>query len=554
MVTLHAYVLRELLKTFGLTLAALTALFTMGGGLYNVVSYEGFSAADVFRFVPLLIPIVVTLTMPIAALFAVTMVYGRLADDNELVACRAAGVNVHRMFRSAVLLSIFVAVFTLLFGSFIIPRFVGRIEQFARNNIRDLVAQTLQRKGFIHRSRDGADSYTLTAEQVQGVTDEALLTKGFEVGSGLHYLLIRNPTLLHIDEHGALQRFAAAREGMVIFDTRPTPIELTLLVREGRNFEVGKSAVTIRQQQIGPIPMELPARVRMSTAALDDLIRWRASPWLAPRLQDEIRMYRRELLREHLFAWCAERIEAGADIEFPGADERSFLVRASSAERVRSGLRLSDVSVEVQRADAAVQVRYEAAAADLIAADFGLFGLALEIRMLQTEDADVLEYNPRFGDPDTPRRKPTLSVDGPWVPSEVEADLAQFPPSAVLDPNVEMPVPQALADRRISLQNSAKHVQRKITATIHFRSAYTVSVLVTGLMGAALGVIFRGSRALAAVLIAMIPFFSVLILMVLGRHVAEDPATTQYGPLVTWGGLAVVLVADFVILRLGVRR
>ena len=46
MITLHAYVLRELLKTFGLTILALTALFTMGGGLYNVVRSPGVTATS----------------------------------------------------------------------------------------------------------------------------------------------------------------------------------------------------------------------------------------------------------------------------------------------------------------------------------------------------------------------------------------------------------------------------------------------------------------------------------------------------------------------------
>src|SRR5512134_685521 len=148
MVTLHSYILRELLITFGLTLAALTALFTMGGGLFNVVRYEGVSAGDVVGFVPLMVPIVVTLTMPVAALFAATMVYGRLAADNELVACRAAGINIHRLFLAVVLLSVFVAAFTLLSGSFLIPGFAQQIEGFARRNLRDLVAQKLQHEGF----------------------------------------------------------------------------------------------------------------------------------------------------------------------------------------------------------------------------------------------------------------------------------------------------------------------------------------------------------------------------------------------------------------------
>jgi len=199
MVTLHTYVLRELLKTFGLALAALTVLFTMGGGLYNIVRYEGVSAGDVFGFVPILIPIVVTLTMPMAALFATAMVYGRLAADNELLACRAAGINIHRLLLAAVLLSVFVAAFSLLFGSFIIPSFMQRIDSFTRSNIRDLVAQQLQQKGFVHRGREGEDRYTFTAEKVDYVSDAALRAKYFEVADGLHYLLVTNPTFLQLN-------------------------------------------------------------------------------------------------------------------------------------------------------------------------------------------------------------------------------------------------------------------------------------------------------------------------------------------------------------------
>ena len=99
MVTLHAYILRELLKAFGLTVLALTALFTMGGGLYNILKFEGVSATDLFSVLPLMIPVAVTITMPVAAIFAATITYGRLAADNELVACRAVTSLEHRLER-----------------------------------------------------------------------------------------------------------------------------------------------------------------------------------------------------------------------------------------------------------------------------------------------------------------------------------------------------------------------------------------------------------------------------------------------------------------------
>src|SRR5262245_40334410 len=115
MFTLHGYILRELLKNFALSMIALTALFTLAGGIFNTVAYEGVTSSDLLSFLPLLFPIVVTLTMPVAALFACTMVYGRLAADNELTACRAAGINVHRLLLPAGLLAIFVSLFTVSF-------------------------------------------------------------------------------------------------------------------------------------------------------------------------------------------------------------------------------------------------------------------------------------------------------------------------------------------------------------------------------------------------------------------------------------------------------
>ena len=105
MATLHGYILRELLKTFALALTALTVIFTMGGGLYNIVRYEGVTTADIARLLPLMLPSAITFLMPIAALFAATMVYGRLAADNELTASRASGNNNHRLFLSAGILS-----------------------------------------------------------------------------------------------------------------------------------------------------------------------------------------------------------------------------------------------------------------------------------------------------------------------------------------------------------------------------------------------------------------------------------------------------------------
>jgi len=51
--------------------------------------------------------------LPVAALFATTMVYGRLAADNELTACRAAGISFFAIAWPALVLGFTVALSSL---------------------------------------------------------------------------------------------------------------------------------------------------------------------------------------------------------------------------------------------------------------------------------------------------------------------------------------------------------------------------------------------------------------------------------------------------------
>ncbi len=555
MVTLHAYVLRELLKTLILTVTALTVLFTMGGGLYNVIAFEGVSAGDVFRFLPLLIPIVVTLTLPMAALFSATMVYGRLAADNELVACRAAGINIQRLFAGAVLLAVFVAAFSLVFGNFVIPEFALRIERFARNNLRDMVAQHLQYDGFIQRrEKDGGDRYTLTAERVRGVSTAALQEKGFETGPELHYLLISNPTFLHVDGDGDLVRFTVARHGLCLFDTRPTPIEATFFVHDARDFEVGKRAVYVGEQQIGPIKVPLPKPFKLSATDLRTLLYWREAPWAAPTMREDVTAYLTRLKAHRFYEHCARALAGGGTLEL--ADERSRRYRITAAEVTSEGrqLALRDGRIELHHPGEPQPTVYEAQRVEVRGRPLPSGDLFVEITLIRTLNRDVLVYEPQDAAHGAARHKPTLSLDGAQVPDAVLEEVRQYTPAAVVDRAATIEAPQELANQRASLQNAADELRRKIVGTIHFRLGYTSSALVTVLMGAILGVIFRGARALAAFALAMIPFFSVTILMVLGRQLTEDEMTTSIGPAVTWGGLVLVLIADLVILRVGVRR
>ena len=358
MATLHSYILRELLKSFALTLVALTALFTMGGGLYNVLRHEGLSAGDLFGFIPMLIPVVVTLTMPVAALFASSMVYGRLAADNELVACRAAGINVHRLFLSAILLSVFVVGFTLFFGDLVIPDFVRRLDQFARANLRDIALQKLQTTGHVRYELEG-ERFLLTAHGVQTLTDVALQEHGLPTGDGISYLLIEAPVFLQIDNNdndSTLVRYASAAHGLCMFDVRSDP-ELTIYVDDGREFDLRSRSVQLKKQQLGPMPIPLEYKRKASMVDIATLLRWRRAPWKADRLRPNVRSFMLALTGERLLEDCARRVAAGQPLTFEDDRGQAYRVTAATCEEDRKGVLLGDARVEILPAQCIIRPR-----------------------------------------------------------------------------------------------------------------------------------------------------------------------------------------------------
>ena len=76
-----------------LAVVFMTAVFVLIM-VMNQAVLNGLTPMDVIRLTPLIIPVTLPYTVPVSLLFAVTLVYGRLAGDNEIVAIKTAGVGI----------------------------------------------------------------------------------------------------------------------------------------------------------------------------------------------------------------------------------------------------------------------------------------------------------------------------------------------------------------------------------------------------------------------------------------------------------------------------
>jgi len=94
--TLHRYLFREIFRIFLLASLALTLILSLGSILRPVQEY-GVGPGQVIHLMGYFLPITLTFVLPMSALFAGALVYGRFTSDNELDACRASGISILTM-------------------------------------------------------------------------------------------------------------------------------------------------------------------------------------------------------------------------------------------------------------------------------------------------------------------------------------------------------------------------------------------------------------------------------------------------------------------------
>lgn len=173
---IHRYIFREMFKVFALATVALSVILCLGM-ILRPVQDIGIGPRQVLHLIGYMMPITLTFVLPIAALFAASLCYGRFAADNELDACRASGVGMFSLVYSGFVLSIMVAMANLFLSFYVTPTFVQRAEKSLKADAQKIIFRNIQRQGFYKSPDEGWQIYADFADPKEEILSGVVITE-----------------------------------------------------------------------------------------------------------------------------------------------------------------------------------------------------------------------------------------------------------------------------------------------------------------------------------------------------------------------------------------
>ena len=132
---------------------ALTLIMSLGSILLPVQDY-GLGPRHALHLMGYFLPITLTFVLPIAALFAGALVYGRFASDNELDACKASGISFLTLVYPGLALAIMVAIANLILSFHVTPVFVRMAEKSIKADAKQILFRNIKRRGYYELLQD----------------------------------------------------------------------------------------------------------------------------------------------------------------------------------------------------------------------------------------------------------------------------------------------------------------------------------------------------------------------------------------------------------------
>ena len=519
--TLCWYIFRDLLRVFLMTALALAGIMSFAG-LLRPLTQHGLNGMQVAQMLGYFMPAMTTYSLPVAALFATTMVYGRFSADNELVAARAAGISHWMISLPALVLGLLVATVSLAMLAFLVPLATLQVERVIYSNLAQLVANQIDRTHTIDFNQDET-ALTIWAGSARvidapaGNDDQVVQLSNVMIAT--YERQGRGPNRIEVPTDFYIARSAMAYITPARGDE---PVLLRVLLDQGAKFPrelTGRRdqavEVSIAATQFGPWPLPSPVRENSKFMPTRPLQRLLPEPQESQRLGRLMTQFVREDMRQaYLNRLLLQLTESSDRVRFVAGDETYELIRGpAEPELVRDRLVIPSVPGHQQ-------VRFRQIKAD----GSGLSGEAADVQVRAWPDLEDETMTVTVT-----LRGATVTIDGQPSPRGDGFErtfVVPMPPqvTAIKDRRVEdyLTGTNILPDQQRRLLRDKLKQHNSIMSEIQSRLSFSLSCLVLVLVGACLGMMFRAGNFLSAFAVSVVPALLSIVLIVSGQHTAEN--------------------------------
>ncbi len=538
--TLHRYLWRELARVAGLALVALTFIMTVLV-VIEPLRKRGLAGSQVLALFAYTLPVTFSLTLPIAALFAATIVYGRFSQDNELLACRASGISTVSLLRPAMLLGAIVTVTSLFLSNYVAPHIAAAGEKAVLRNVRGIFQHQLKTRGYV---RFGADErYIIHADHINSRKNELEL-RGFIISDTL------DPNDMPL---------TVASTAFVRFGEYEGETYASVFLVDPAGIRTSQRRV-VRAATLPLNSLRLPNITRTKAAFFDigRLLSLVNKPEMHPDIQQRLVRIQRQIRHTMLSRDIQAAVMSGKPYLKLRSGKVSYVLRAARAEVDDRGWAKLFSGKDPDGRDLPVEVRVfvDGRLDRTVTSATGRVKVnwsALSDVSMATIVMDGPVWG-RMAEQDVSER----TRRGQWtsgqiaIPEDISAkadaisrrDIYERAEEFITDINILAQV-EYLKTKRIP------KLLGKIVAEIHGRLAYGVSCCLMVAMGAALGIVFRGGQVITAFALSVVPAALVIVMILMGKELVVNPPEASggygWGLAAMWGGNVALLTANVLV-------
>jgi len=538
--TLQKYILREMGKTFLLTAIGLMCVLGLGGGVFNMIELEGVSTLQLLKLMGLVLPVSAALTLPIAALYSATVTYGRMSADNEFVACRSSGINIHILLFPTLVFSLGSAMCSFFFLNYAIPGIIGNLDQLIGSDLPRLVEQRLNSPERLNLSDDRYRIYA---------AEHGVVPANARTGAPAHLELEK--VAFVETSHGEWARVGTANKVDIEFDLSGESAAVAGTMFDLSIFDYQRGWIDQHRSEIGRyrIPRSVPAKVKWLN--LGDLLYYRRYPARFPGITKDVRRLRAGIALSLFYEDLKSAFVQRGTVEF-GDDTLRYQVSAPKVLPDRDTGRplFVDGVTVIERKGGKITRRIQS---DTVSFQVERSRQTGEMSLFLQADGNVAVR--MTSEPNMILRRDRQRLEPMRIPPAYLERADTLASNDLLDPDRPLPGLKRWArDKRAKIIIEVAKLSRDIEGVLHSRLAFSFSVFVLVILGAVLGIVFRGTQTLVAFGISFVPSLFVIAMIIAGKQMIDNPATMRTGVAVIWLGIVLVGVVDLVVMTRVLRR